>query len=180
MVETSVSNNKFVAERLAVVVGEVAAPAVLVSALLVVVAAHYSVDLRHGVLWGGIAVLCGTVAPMVIVYYGMRRKAWDDHHVSDREKRLRPALSLASIVVGYALLLATDAAEGIVVVYTAIVVETVVLMFVYGPIFMFGVVVAVVVAWARVKVRAHTLAQALAAAVVVAVSVNAVYAVMGG
>ncbi len=175
------------ATRLAFGITEVAAPTVLVTALLAVVAQHNATDLGHGVLAGAVAVLFGTVVPMSFVFYGVRRRRWSDHHVPERSKRMQPMLfGCASVAVGYVLLRVTDAPKDIVTVYAAMITEALILTaitrfwkisghvaaaascatvvtFVYGPVLAVTWVAVPVIAWARIQIRRARLAEARAA-----------------
>lgn len=183
------SGERTPATRFAFGITEVAAPTVLVTALLAVVAQHDARDLGHGVLSGVIAVLFGTVVPMSFVFFGVRQRRWSDHHVPERSKRMQPMLfGCASVAVGYVLLRATDAPKDIVTVYAAMITEALILTaitrfwkisghvaaaascatvvtFVYGPVLAFTWAAVPVIAWARVQTRKARLAEAHAAGV---------------
>ncbi|WP_242424331.1 hypothetical protein [Frankia sp. EI5c] len=171
------------ATRIAVIVAEIAAPAVLVTALLVLISWHEAPDLAHGLLWGAVSVLFGTAIPMAFVLYGVRRRRWSDHHVPERSKRMAPMLfGCASVGAGCILLLAFDAPKNLVTVYVTIIVEALVLtgitrfwkisghvaaaascatvaMFLFGRSFALCWLLVPVVAWARVQTRNARLAQ---------------------
>ncbi|EFC84926.1 hypothetical protein FrEUN1fDRAFT_1975 [Parafrankia sp. EUN1f] len=213
------------ATRVAVIVAEVAAPAVLVTALLALIAWHDAPDPAHALLWGAVSILFGTVIPMAFIFHGVRQRRWSGHHVPERSKRMAPMLfGCASVSAGCFLLAVLGAPRNLVTVYAAIIVEALILtvitkfwkisghvaaaascatvvLFVFGPAFVFGWLLVPVVAWARVQARTarlaegpvegqgsaadhdeldgHTPAQAVAGAVVAAVTVTAAYLLAG-
>ncbi|MCK9899676.1 hypothetical protein CC117_07050 [Parafrankia colletiae] len=116
------------AARAAAVLCEIAAPAVLVTALLVHICLDDAPDTWTGLLWAAISIAFGTIIPMAFVFHGVRGGKWSDHHVPERSRRLAPMLfGAASVTAGHLLLQVADAPTTLIAVYTAILVETLVL-----------------------------------------------------
>lgn len=175
--------------RVAAVVTEVCSPAVVV-VLLALAVAWEATGHRAGptVLWGLVVALCSSILPMAFIVRGARRGRWDGHHVRNRDGRLVPLLAcLATTGLGFAVLLvgrapadvlALDAAMLATLIACLVVtrwwkislhsavaggaVATMVLL--YGPLSLVGVPLVALVAWSRVEVRDHTVAQVLAGA----------------
>jgi hypothetical protein len=177
--------------RAARIVTEVCSPAVVVVLLPLAVAWH-ATGHRVGatVLWGLVVAVFSSVLPMVFIVRGALAGRWDGHHVRNREGRLVPlAMCLASTAVGLAVLLLGHAPRDVIALDVAMLgtlfacaiitrwwkislhcavaggaVATVVLL--YGPMFLLLVPIVVLIAWSRVAVRDHTVAQAIAGALI--------------
>ncbi|MFG3714600.1 phosphoesterase PA-phosphatase [Micromonospora sp. NPDC047730] len=175
--------------RAARLVTEVLAPSVLVTVMPLVVAARATGSLGGVLRWGGAALVFCAVIPVGMVLYGVRRGWLTDRHIGDHTQRLRPlALGLASVAVGIALLAALDAPRLLVALMVATLVNgavvtavnhwwklsvhaataagsVAVLVLLLGPALhaLWSLVVAV--AWSRVRLRDHTVAQVVAGAV---------------
>jgi hypothetical protein len=171
-------------QRFARITTEFLAPGVLVSALLLAVGLH-SVGGPRGLLWGLLAAVFASIAPMAYIIRGVRRGHWTDHHVTIHEQRRVPLLvGLGSVLIGLGLLLTLDAPRdltalvvamvaglGVTVlithrwkisIHTAVAAGTiVVLCLVFGPWLLVGTVLVALIAWSRVELHEHTVAQVL-------------------
>ena len=177
--------------RWAHVVSEVFAPAHLVMALPFAIGWRATWPELSGALWGLIASLfCGAV-PYAIILAGVRAGRLTDKHIRRRDQRLLPlALALASVVAGLAALLLFRATPAVVVLVLGMLGALVVIVPVtafwkislhsavaagaataltvtFGP---YAAALAwpltVLVAAARVALRAHTTAQVIAGGLV--------------
>ncbi|KGI80202.1 hypothetical protein IL38_18840 [Actinopolyspora erythraea] len=164
-------------------VTELLAPWVIVLVLPLVVAGQAAAGFGSTLLWGMVVALTSSVLPMGVVVWGSRTGRWDGHHVRDRRGRLVPFTALIVLsLLGLALLIAGDAPEklialdismiislfvtGTITVFWKISMHTAVaagavtvLALLYGPALLWGALVTLAVAWSRVAVRDHTLAQ---------------------
>lgn len=186
--------------RLARVVTEVLSPAVIVVALPLAVAWQGTgYDLAPTLGWGLLVAVFYSVIPMVIMVRGARRGRWDGHWVRERERRMVPfLLCLVSTTVGLVIMLVGGAPRSVIalswsmiatlVVVLAITrwwkvsvhatvaggaVATIVLL--YGPWYLLLVLGVVLVAWSRVMVEDHTVAQVVAGALLGPVVGGAVF-----
>jgi len=186
--------------RLARVVTEVLSPAVIVVALPLAVAWQATgYELAPTLGWGLLVALFYSVIPMVIMVRGARRGRWDGHWVRERERRMVPfLLCLVSTTVGLVIMLVGVAPQAVIalswsmiatlVVVLAITrwwkvsvhatvaggaVATVVLL--YGPWYLLLILGVVLVAWSRVMVEDHTVAQVVAGALLGPVVGGAVF-----
>lgn len=171
--------------RLARLVTELLAPANLVIGLLILVAWHSATSTAASLAWGlGAAAFAGAL-PLAYLLRGARQGRWQDHHVSEREKR--PAVILVilgSVLVGTALMIATAAPRelvsllvamiaGLLVtlavtivwkisVHAAVAAGTVVILaLVFGTALNALWALAALVCWSRTQLRDHTVAQVL-------------------
>jgi hypothetical protein len=168
-------------------VTELLAPAHLAVAQLLLVSWHRSPGLA-GLGWGLLtATFCGLI-PYGIVIAGVRRRRWTDRHVRIRQQRPVPFLAaIASFLAGLALLVALGAPRQLVALVVAMLtclaatllvtlwwklsLHTVaasgtvaVLVLTFGPLLIVAVPVVGLVAWSRIRLDDHTLAQTLAGA----------------
>lgn len=174
--------------RVARFLTEALAPSNLAAVLLLTVAWRYAPSTRQAVAWGLLAVLFAAVIPMGYVVRGVRQKRWTDHHIREREKRAKPlAFGLASVAVGILALALLGApreltalvvamgvglATGLLVtlvwkisIHVASAAGTVTILFlVFGPAMLVLASAVAAIGWARVEVRAHTVAQTIAGA----------------
>jgi hypothetical protein len=178
-----------VSRIVAQVVSEICSPAVVVLVLPLAVAWHATGHrLGPTALWGLVVALFSSVLPTAFIVRGARLGRWDGHHVRNREGRLVPlALSLASTVVGLAVLLAGRAPRDLVALDLAMLATLLVctgitqwwkislhaavagggaatMVLIYGPWWLGTVPVVALVGWARVRLADHTVAQAIAGA----------------
>jgi hypothetical protein len=177
--------------RVAAVVTEVCSPAVVVVLLPLAVAWH-ATGHRVGatVLWGLVVALFSSALPMAFIIHGARRGRWDGHHVRNREGRLTPLLlCLASTVVGLAILVFGGAPRDVVALNLAMLATLLActavtqlwkislhsavaggaaatMVLIYGPLSLVLVPVVALVAWSRVVVLDHTVAQVIAGSLI--------------
>ena len=177
-------------DRLARVVTEASSPAVLALVLLLVVSLRTSTSLSAGLVAGGLAVLFGSVIPMVFLVRGVRAGRWTDHHVRQREQRRVPLLfALGSVCVGLVVLALLDVPRDLLALVGAMVAGLVVALAVSqvwkisihaavaaGSAVILSIVVAVpllvlvpvvaLIAWSRVRLEDHDVAQVVGGALV--------------
>lgn len=181
---------------------EVFAPAPLAVALLALIAWHSATSRLSGIVSAVIAVLFGSLLPLGYVLRGVRRGRWASHHVPAREQRNPPMLvGLASIATGLVVLLALGAARqllalvgamgaGLLVslaitqvwkmsVHAGVVAgTTVILVMVFGPVALVALPFAALVAWSRVELGDHTVAQVLVGCIVGATVAGLVFSLL--
>ncbi|RZT81920.1 PAP2 superfamily protein [Micromonospora violae] len=174
--------------RLARLVTELTAPAVLVSLLILTVSWHSARRPGQGLAWGLLATLFVTGIPFAYIVGGVRRGRLTDHHVGRREQRRAPLLvGLGSVAAGLALLavfgaprpvlaLAVAGLVGLVVavsvshwwkmsIHSAVAAGTlVILTLTFGTRLVVAAPLLAVVGWSRVRLRDHTVAQVVAGA----------------
>lgn len=179
-----------VADRVARVVTEVFAPAVLLTLLLVVVGWHAYGDRLVGVAWGLTAALFASVIPFAVILRGVRGGALTDHHIGRREQRRRPLLiGLGSVAVGLVALVALGADRELLATLGAVACSAIVALVVshwwkvslhtagaagfvvilaqvFGPAMLVTTPLVLVVGWSRVQLGDHTPAQVIVGAVV--------------
>lgn len=192
-----------VATRLAVLLTEIFAPVVLIFALLIVVAVRATGDFLQGVVVGGVAAFFAGGLPYAILLLGIRRGRLTGRHLPEREER--PAImvvGLLSVSVGlafmtwldaprtvYALVVAMVAGVAVALaissfwkisIHTACASGTVaVLVAVFGWPMLLLLPLVLAIAWARVVLRDHTIAEVSVGAVVGAVVAGSVMAGLG-
>ncbi|GAA4791187.1 hypothetical protein GCM10023200_27950 [Actinomycetospora chlora] len=189
------------ARRAAALVTTVTSPTLLLAVLYPVVGALAAGP--AGVAWSLIGMLFTVAIPAFIVDRGVRTGRYTDHHLREREQRAVPlGLAALSVAVGVVVLLAAGApraitalqlavlvtvgvATGITLVWkvsfhTAVVAAAAaVLTLLGGPWWGLSWLAVPVVGWARLVLRAHTLAQVLAGLVVGAGVTTAVLLLAG-
>lgn len=176
-------------DRVAKLVTDVLAPAYLVIGLLLVVGAATGATVIGGIGWGVLAaVFCGVI-PFSFILIGVRRGRLTDQHVGRREQRIVPlGFAVASVIAGLIALWYFDAPRdlvalvvamlaGLVVtvavtvawkvsVHVAVAAGTVVILcLVFGWLCLLTVPVVIAIAWSRVRLRDHTLAQVTGGAI---------------
>lgn len=190
------------ADRLARVVTELFAPAVLVTVLLVVVGWHAYGYSLVGAAWGLAAALFASVIPFALILRGVRSGTLTDHHVGRREQRRTPLLiALGSVAVGLIGLLAFGAERELLAALAAVFIGLIVslavtrwwkisvhtdvaasvvaiLVAIFGPIMLVTAPVVLVVGWSRVQLGDHTRAQTVVGAVVGALVTWLVFGVL--
>ncbi|MEU5694989.1 hypothetical protein [Actinosynnema sp. NPDC020468] len=180
---------------LARVATEVLAPWVLVLGLPLLVAWHATSSVPETLLWGLVVGVTGSVIPMVVIVRGARAGRWDGHHVTNREGRVVPLLTVAaSLGVGIAALFLGHAPRAMLALALAMFLSLVVCLAVtfgarwkvsihaavaagalvilaltYGPWVLLGAVLVAWVAWSRVALGDHTAPQVVVGAVMGAV-----------
>jgi prepilin signal peptidase PulO-like enzyme (type II secretory pathway) len=179
-------------------VTELLAPANLAVAQLLLVSWYSSPGLP-GLGWGLLAATFCGLLPSGIVIAGVHRGRWTDRHLRARQQRPIPFLvGIASVLTGLAALLALDAPGQIIAlvvamltclvttllvtlcwklsVHTAAASGTVaILALTFGPALILALPAVAVVAWSRVRLGDHTLAQALAGAALGALVATTVF-----
>ena len=106
--------------RVAVLVGEVLSPGVLVTVALPLVGWTGTRSLT-GVGWGLFAALCCVAVPYIVLFLGVRRGYWQDHHLRDRRQRTVPFLiATGCALTGCAVLLLLDAPRIVLALVVAI------------------------------------------------------------
>jgi len=182
--------------RVARLVGELLSPPPILVVLALVVAWDTSPTPAMAVLWGGIAALFASVLPYALILRGVRRGRLTDKNISLREQRIRfGVVAIASILLGLALLAAFNAPAEMVALLASIAVgvacgwvitlwwkisvhaaiaagAATVLTLVFGTALLAAWALVALIAWSRVQVGDHTLAQVLAG-VALGVIVNA-------
>ncbi|MGQ5260822.1 phosphoesterase PA-phosphatase [Micromonospora sp. ZYX-F-536] len=188
--------------RVARLVTEVTAPAVLVSLLMVTVSWHSAPVAAHGLAWGLLATIFVTGIPFAYIVGGVRRGRLTDHHVGRREQRRVPLLvGLGSVAAGLALLallgaprpllaLAVAGLVGLVVavsvshwwkmsIHLAVAAGTlVILALTFGARLLVALPLLAVVGWSRVRLRDHTVPQVLAGGVLGALIAGVVFGLL--
>lgn len=176
-------------QRFAHLISELFSPVYQVFFMLLVVGIH-SAGLAQGLLLGAVAALFAGGIPYLILATGVRRGRFTDMHLSRREERpIMMAIGLASVAVGLGLMALLDAPRELFALVGAMVAgvavallvssiwkisihtsvtagSATILAIVFGPwALLLGSVVAAV-AWARVRLGAHTVSQVLVGAAV--------------
>jgi hypothetical protein len=188
-----------VLDRIAVVVSEVLAPAVLVAVLLLVVGWHAGETPGVSRWWGLPGAVFAAVIPLGYVLHGVRKGRLTNHHIPERADRRIPLLfGTASLVAGLLLLLALGAPREVLALLTAgglglavfalvthwwkmsihagVASGTVAaLTAVYGEVVLLGVPLVLLGCWARVRLTAHTPAQVVVGAAVGALIAGTVF-----
>ncbi|MBW6433202.1 phosphoesterase PA-phosphatase [Actinoplanes hulinensis] len=175
-------------DRLATVVSEVLAPAVLVAVLLLTVGWHAGDTPGVSRWWGLPGALFAAVIPLGYVLHGVRKGRLTNHHIPERAARRIPLLfGTASLIAGLLVMLALGAPREVLALLTAggagLAVFALVthwwkmsihagvaagtltaLTAVYGPVVLIGTPLVLLGCWARVRLTAHTPAQVVAGA----------------
>jgi len=185
--------------RVARVVTEVFAPAVLVSVLLVLLGVHSEHGVVRGLGLGVVAALFESVLPYLYILRGVRNGSLTDRHVGDHRQRRGPLLvGLGSVLAGFAVLLAAGAGRellaavvaggvGLVVamavnhwwkmsIHAAVAAgAAVILVLVYGWWLVAAAPLVGVVGWSRVRLGDHTAGQVVVGSVVGALVAGGVF-----
>jgi hypothetical protein len=188
-----------VLDRIAVVVSEVLAPAVLVAVLLLTVGWHAGETPGVSRWWGLPGALFAAVIPLGYVLHGVRKGRLTNHHIPERAARRVPLLfGTASLVAGLLLLLALGAPREVLALLTtggvglaifALVTHwwkmsihagvasgtVAALTVIYGAVALLGVPLVLLGCWARVRLTAHTPAQVVVGAMVGALIAGTVF-----
>jgi hypothetical protein len=188
-----------VLDRIAVVVSEVLAPAVLVAVLLLTVGWHAGDTPGVSRWWGLPGALFAAVIPLGYVLHGVRKGRLTNHHIPERAARRVPLLfGTASLVAGLLLLLALGAPREVLALLTtggvglaifALVTHwwkmsihagvasgtVAALTVIYGAVALLGVPLVLLGCWARVRLTAHTPAQVVVGAMVGALIAGTVF-----
>ncbi|WFE50899.1 phosphatase PAP2 family protein [Micromonospora sp. WMMD1155] len=186
-------------QRLARLVTEVTAPAVLVSLLILTVSWHSASRPGQGLVWGLLATVFVTGIPFAYIVSGVRRGRLTDHHVGRREQRRAPLLvGLGSVAGGLGLLTVLDAPRPVLalalagLVGLAVTVSVshwwkmsihsavaagalVILTLTFGTHVVIAAPVLALVGWSRVRLGDHTVPQVLAGGLLGALIAAAVF-----
>ena len=176
--------------RLARIVTEVFAPAPVSLVVLVSVTLHSARSPAEALRFGAIAVVFATLIPFAYLVQGVRRRQLTDIHVRRREQRTLPLLvGIGSAVVLFGLLLWLGAPRDLIALIGAMVLglavsllvtlfwkisvhagsvagALAVLAVVFGPGLLLLAPLLGLVAWARVELGDHTVAQVTGGAAV--------------
>lgn len=188
--------------RFARVVTELTAPTYVAVVVPVLVAWKAAPDAWHAVIATVVTVVFVGAIPQWYLHAGVRRGRWSNRHVPRREQRRQPLLvALASVLVGLVLLVVLGASRDLLALVVAMVVgllvslavshfwkmsihsavvagAAVVLALVFGAPGLLAFAVVAVVAWSRVELRDHTVAQATAGCAIGAAVAAAVFPVL--
>ena len=188
--------------RLARLVTEVFAPAPTAAVLLLLVAWQSAPTAAEGLRWGLLASLFASLVPFLYVARGVRRRRLTDHHVRVREQRPVPlVVGIVSVLAGLVLLFVWGAPRDLVALVGAMAVglmtatlvtlfwklsihaavvagAVVILVLVFGSVWLISAPIAVLVSWARVEVGDHTPAQAAAGVGLGAASAAVVFSLL--
>ncbi|MHC1560292.1 hypothetical protein ACR9E3_15160 [Actinomycetospora sp. C-140] len=176
------------ARRVAARITTVTSPTLLLAVLYPVVGALAAGPV--GVAWSLIGMLFTVAIPALIVDRGVRTGRYTDHHLREREQRAVPlGLAALSVALGVVVLLVLGAPRAITALQLAVLVTVAVatgitlvwkvsfhtavvaaaaavLTLLGGPWWALAWLAVPAVGWARLVLRAHTLAQVLAGLVV--------------
>ena len=204
LLSTATPKSPLVATRqqFARLITEVLAPAPVAAILLVAVSLHSAASLAEGLGWAALVVLVVCALPLSYVLRQVGRGRLTDRHVSQREQRRLPMLvALGAIVCGVALLIWLGAPRELVVLLAAMIVGAVVcllttlvwkmsihtgtiaataliLAIIFGPPLLVLEVFAALVAWARVTLGVHTVAQVIGGGIIGAAVPAAVFVLL--
>jgi membrane-associated phospholipid phosphatase len=167
--------------------------------IVTVPAIGWRADGRAGLGWGLVAVLFTAVLPTLFITAGVRRGRWSDRNVGARRPRLIVlAFITASVTAGLTLLLVLGAPR-LLTGYLAFMLASVamlalvtvvwkisihcavasgsvaVLALTYGALVLCGYVLVALLAWSRVALKDHTVAQVVAGSLLGAVAAAVAY-----
>jgi len=176
-------------DRVARVVTEVFAPAVLATVMPVVMALHDADSWPAAVGWAVVAVIFCSAIPYGVILVGVRRGWLSDRHIGRREQRLKPLLvGIGSVITGLGLLVAFDAPDLLTAMVAVMLVvlagiaavntvwklsahagvaagSLISLVLVFGPWMLVATPLVALVAWSRVQLTDHTTPQVIAGTV---------------
>jgi hypothetical protein len=197
------SADRIGADRVARWITELFAPAVLATVMPIVVAVHASPTLWAAVGWSLTTTAFTAAVPFSIIWIGVRRGRLTDHHIGVREQRRTPLLvALASVIAGLFVLVLADAPRqliAMVVVMLAVLAaiavvnriwklsahsavsagSVIVLTILYGPAALAFILLVAAIAWSRVRLADHTIAQVVAGVIVGATVAAPVFLAIG-
>lgn len=189
-------------ERIARIVSEVLAPAVLVAALLVTVGWHAGEAPGVSRWWGLPGAIFAAVIPLGYVLHGVRTGRLTDHHIPDRADRRLPLLfGVASLAAGLIVMVLLGAPREVLALLVAggggLAVFALVthwwkmsihagvaagalatMTVIYGPVALLGAPLVVLGGWARVRLTAHTPAQVVVGALAGAIVAGTIFPVL--
>lgn len=174
--------------RLAKLLTDVLAPWVVIIAICLAVAWHATTSVGGTLLWGAMVAVFTSVIPMGIIHLRKRRGQLTDIHVRKRTDRIVPLIAItASAAIGLAIMYVFDADDEVIALawalfvgvlttglittawkisfHTGVAALAVVTMAnLYSPWWLVGFVAIAVIAWSRVRIKDHTIAQVTAGA----------------
>lgn len=157
-----------------------------------------------GVAWALEAIVFAAVIPVAYIKYGIKKGQWANRHVGQRQRRMllipvimasvgagiggmlwldapRPMLALVLAMLATLAVLLPITAFWKISVHCAVSAGSVAMLAVtYGPWVWLAAAVVGLIAWSRVALRAHTLAQTIAGAVAGAVVAGLVFQAVSG
>ena len=172
--------------RLAKALTEVFSPAHLIIIITFTTGVFTATSIITGIGWGVLAALFAGVIPYTIILISVRRGSVGDKHIYDRAQRIRPlALSAISVVTGIVLLAVLGAPAAVIGVelsmlaglaltlpitvkwkismHAAVAATTAAtLVILYGPAWALAFVAVFAIAWSRVVLHDHSIAQVVA------------------
>ncbi|MFE0177962.1 hypothetical protein ACFWZ2_37200 [Streptomyces sp. NPDC059002] len=152
-----------------------------------------------GLAWGFEAILFAAVIPIAYIKYGIRSGKWADRHVGNRQRRLllipvimtsvgigiggmlwlgapRQMLALVVAMLGTLAVLLPVTAFWKISVHTSVAAGSLaILACAYGPLVWLAAPIVCVIAWSRVVLRAHTIAQTVTGGCVGAIVAGAAF-----
>ncbi|TWP47403.1 hypothetical protein FKR81_32330 [Lentzea tibetensis] len=180
------------ATRIARLATEILAPWVWVLGLPLAIAWSATHRVGATLLWGLVVGVTGSIIPMIVIVRGAKNGKWDSHHVTNREGRVVPFIACTSSLAGGIAILVLGGSPNEMIVlastmFATLVVSVVItfglnfklsmhagvaagavliLMAAYGPWLVLLSAAVALVAWSRVRLRDHTIAQVLVGALV--------------
>ncbi|WP_234325445.1 hypothetical protein [Streptomyces sp. NRRL S-146] len=157
-----------------------------------------------GLAWALEAILFAAVIPVAYIKYGIKKGQWADRHVGQRQRRMllipiimasvgagiggmvwldapRPMLALVLAMLATLAMLLPITAFWKISVHTSVSAGALAMLATtYGPLVWLAAPIVAAIAWSRVKLRAHTLAQTIAGALAGAVVAGLVFASISG
>ncbi|MCX5182570.1 hypothetical protein [Streptomyces sp. NBC_00268] len=155
-----------------------------------------------GIGWALEAILFAAALPMTYIKYGIRTGKWADRHIGQRQRRmlLIPVI-MASVATGIGLMIWLDAPKAMIALVIAMLATLAVLLPVtafwkisvhtavaggalamlaltWSPLLWIAYPIIAVIAWSRISLRDHTLAQTIAGAVTGTVTAGLVFAAL--
>lgn len=181
---------------------EVFAPVVLAVGVVLVVGAASGPSPLSGLVWGLVAAFFVGAVPYAFLLHGVRRGRWTDRHVSVREQRIVPlSFALGSVILGVGVLAVGRAPQELVALVAAGLVglgvsiaitrhwkmsihtgvasgTATILLLVFGASMLATWPVVIAVAWSRVELRDHTVAQVVVGGLIGAVIAGVVFSAL--
>jgi hypothetical protein len=201
MAVDQVDDRRPLGRRIAKLVTEVFAPAVLVATI-----SPLAAWAAGAVIWGVVLAVFAAAIPLTFILRGVRRGHYDNHHVGDW--RRRPAVLLftgASVTAVLGLMLLLDAPRRLIAlvlamlaglaltlavtylfrwkvsIHSAVAAGTATtLVVVFGPWLHLAWAMVALVAWARVRLRDHTPAQAVVGVGLGVLAAGGIYPLIAG
>jgi membrane-associated phospholipid phosphatase len=188
--------------RVARLLTEALAPAVLAATLPFVIAVHAAPTVVEGLLWGLLASTFCAILPYGMILVAVWRGRLSDRHIGVREQRTKPLTrGLVSVLIGLVLLIVLGAPRELVALIVASFVGGViatavnhfwklsvhasvasgsmlVLVLAFGPLLLITAALVAAVGWSRVRLRDHTTGQVIAGTTIGAVIAGVVFGIL--